>query len=67
MFKYEEAQQAKMERECRVVMMTDTSMPFRPLEGEDSSNPSIFVVHTLPQVPIKSKLKHAKTSLAGEA
>ncbi|XP_042064612.1 uncharacterized protein LOC121808250 [Salvia splendens] len=36
MLKYEEAQQAKMERECRAVMMTDTSNPFRPLEGEDS-------------------------------
>ncbi|XP_047965041.1 uncharacterized protein LOC125209485 [Salvia hispanica] len=67
MFKYEEAQQAKMERECRVVMMTDTSMPFRPLEGEDSSNPSIFVVHTLPQEKPKKKKKDKKKppTLAG--
>ncbi|XP_042027155.1 uncharacterized protein LOC121774328 [Salvia splendens] len=60
MLKYEEAQHAKMERECRAVMMTDTSKPFRPLEGEDSSNPSIFVVHVVPQEKPKRKKKGKK-------
>ncbi|XP_042005767.1 uncharacterized protein LOC121754484 [Salvia splendens] len=63
MLKYEEAQQAKIEHECRAVMMTDTSKPFRPLEGKDLSNPSIFIVNPLPQAPKKSKPKHAKPPL----
>ena len=44
-----------MEYECRVVMMTDTTKPEGPKEGEDCSNPSIFVINTVPPAPKKGK------------
>ena len=55
MLKYEEAQKAKTEYECRMVMMTDKTKPKGPQKGEDLFNPSIFVVNALPQAPREGK------------
>ncbi|XP_042032339.1 uncharacterized protein LOC121779057 [Salvia splendens] len=63
MLKYEETQQAKIEHECRMDMMTDTSKPYRPLEGEDLSKRSIFLVNSLPRAPKKNKPKLTKAHL----
>ncbi|XP_042067305.1 uncharacterized protein LOC121810611 [Salvia splendens] len=63
MLKDEETRRAKKEDECRVVVMTDMSKPYWPLEGEDLSNPSIFIVNTLPQAPKKSKPMLTKAPL----
>ena len=63
MLKYEEAKQAKMEHDCREVMVTDLSKPYDPFGGEDPSNPTIFIVNTLPQAPKKGEPNPTKPIL----
>ncbi|XP_047978402.1 uncharacterized protein LOC125220288 [Salvia hispanica] len=63
MLKYEEAKQAKMEHDCREVMVTDLSKPYDPFGGEDLSNPTIFIVNTLPQAPKKGEPNPTKPTL----
>ncbi|XP_047949093.1 uncharacterized protein LOC125194921 [Salvia hispanica] len=63
MLKYEEAKQAKMEHDCREVMVTDLSKPYDPFGGEDLSNPTIFIVNTLPQAPKKGEYNPTKPTL----
>ena len=66
MFKYEEAQRVKMEYECRVVMMTDTTNPKGSKEGEDCSNPSIFVINIVPPARKKGKPNPPKVTPQGK-
>ena len=66
LFKYEEAQRAKMEYECRVVMMTYTTKPKGPKEGEDCSNLSIFFINIVPPAPKKGKPNPPKVTPQGK-
>ena len=66
MLKYIEAQRAKMEYECRVMMMTNTTKPKGPKEGEDCSNPSIFVINAVPPAPKQGKPNPPKVAPQGK-
>lgn len=46
-----------------MIMMSDKSKPFKPLEGEDTSKPSIFIITPTPHVGSKNKPKLLHTPL----
>ena len=45
MLKFEETKRAKMEQQCRAVMMTDLTKPHDPFEVEDPSTSTIIIVN----------------------
>ncbi|XP_047942899.1 uncharacterized protein LOC125189689 [Salvia hispanica] len=45
MLKFEEAKRAKMERQCKAVMVTDSTKPQDPFEMEDPSASTIYIVN----------------------
>ena len=55
MLKFKETKRAKMEQQCRAVMMTDLTKPHDPFEVEDPSASTIFIVNKVSSFPQRNK------------
>ncbi|XP_047961385.1 uncharacterized protein LOC125206134 [Salvia hispanica] len=53
MLKFEEAKRAKMEQQCRAVMVTDLTKPQDPFEAEEHTTSTIYVVKEVRRSPKK--------------
>ncbi|XP_047949118.1 uncharacterized protein LOC125194948 [Salvia hispanica] len=53
MLKFEEAKRAKMERQCRAIMVTDLTKPQDPFEVEDPTTSTIYIVNEVRRSPKK--------------
>ncbi|XP_047952464.1 uncharacterized protein LOC125198045 [Salvia hispanica] len=53
MLKFEEAKRAKMEQQCRAIMVTDLTKPQDPFEVEDPTTSTIYIVNKVRRSPKK--------------